>query len=101
MTGRKLQTLALLIPLLAGCATEVEKAPSSLPVPQQWRNQVGPAAAPEANWWRAFADPDLNRLVEQALRNNPDILTARSRVDQYRAQLRAATGDNFPTLDVG
>ena len=26
-------------PLLAGCATEVEKAPSSLPVPQQWRNR--------------------------------------------------------------
>ena len=42
MTGRKLQTPALLIPLLAGCATEVEKAPSSLPVPQQWRNESGP-----------------------------------------------------------
>ena len=98
---RRWQPLMLLIPLLAGCATEVEKAPSSLPLPPQWRQQVGPAAAPEANWWRNFADPALNRLVEQALRNNPDILTARSRVDQYRAQLRAALGDNFPTLDAG
>mgnify|MGYP000851859779 CR=1 FL=1 len=97
----KPQALALLIPLLAGCAREVDKAPSSLPIPPQWREQVGPSAAPEANWWRNFADDDLNRLVEQALRNNPDILTARSRVDQYRAQLRAAAGDNFPTLDVG
>jgi NodT family efflux transporter outer membrane factor (OMF) lipoprotein len=101
MMRAKPLALALLIPLLIGCATEVEKAPSALPIPQQWRQQVGPSAAPEANWWRAFADTDLNRLVEQALRNNPDILTARSRVDQYRAQLRAAAGDNFPTLDAG
>ncbi|MDW8846621.1 efflux transporter outer membrane subunit [Erwinia sp. MMLR14_017] len=92
---------ALLTATLSGCATEVEKAPGSLPIPQQWRNQVGPASAVEANWWRAFGDRDLNRLVEQALRNNPDILTARSRVDQYRAELRGALGDNFPTLDAG
>lgn len=101
MMRAKPLVLALLIPLLSGCATEVEKAPTALPIPQAWRQQVGPSAAPEANWWRAFADADLNRLVAQALRNNPDILTARSRVDQYRAQLRAAAGDNFPTLDAG
>ncbi|MGA7510177.1 MAG: efflux transporter outer membrane subunit [Erwinia billingiae] len=92
---------ALLTALLASCATEVDKAPGSLPIPQQWRNQVGPSSAVEANWWRAFGDADLNRLVEQALRNNLDILTARSRVDQYRAELRGAQGDNFPTLDAG
>lgn len=97
------QTLmALLMALtLSGCATHVEKAPSSLPIPPQWRNQVGPGAAVEARWWRAFGDEAMSRLVEQALRNNPDILTARSRVDQYRAQLRAAQGDNFPTLSAG
>ncbi|WP_437615028.1 efflux transporter outer membrane subunit [Erwinia sp. V71] len=93
---------ALLLPLmLAGCATQVSKAPSSLLITPQWRDQVGPAAAPEAQWWQAFHDPQLNQLVQQALRNNPDILTARSRVDQYRAQLRAADGSNYPTLDAG
>ncbi|CCG86895.1 efflux transporter outer membrane subunit [Erwinia piriflorinigrans] len=86
---------------LSGCATHVERAPSSLPIPAQWRNQVGPGAAVEADWWRAFNDPALNQLVIQALHHNPDILTARSRVDQYRAQLRGAEGDNFPTLDAG
>nr|WP_195761690.1 efflux transporter outer membrane subunit [Pantoea sp. 201603H] len=94
--------LALLLPLmLAACATEVDKAPDSLLIPPQWRNQIGPMSAPEEDWWRAFGDEDMNRLVIQALRNNPDILIARSRVDQYRAQLRAAQGDNYPTLDVG
>ncbi|MEM6159743.1 efflux transporter outer membrane subunit [Erwinia sp. P6884] len=87
--------------ILSGCATEVEKAPRSLPIPDAWRQQVGPSAPVEADWWRSFGDANLNRLVDQALRNNLDILTARSRVDQYRAELRAATGDNFPTLDAG
>lgn len=93
--------MMMLTATLAGCATEVQQAPSALPIPMQWRNQVGPGAAVEASWWRAFNDASLNQLVEQALRNNPDILTARSRVDQYRAQLRGAQGDNFPTLDAG
>ncbi|MFS2222693.1 efflux transporter outer membrane subunit [Pantoea sp. B65] len=94
--------LVLLMPLaLSACSTKVAKAPNSLLIPPQWRNQVGPASPLEAHWWRAFGDRQMNSLVEQALRNNPDILTARSRVDQYRAQLRAAQGDNYPTLDAG
>lgn len=92
---------SMLAMTLAGCATQVEKAPSSLPIPSAWREQVGPSSAVEAEWWRAFGDENLNRLVTQSLRNNPDILIARSRVDQYRAQLRAAQGDNFPTLSAG
>ncbi|KNC15667.1 efflux transporter outer membrane subunit [Pantoea sp. BIGb0393] len=87
--------------MVSGCATEVEKAPSSLPIPDSWRQQVGPQAAPEAQWWQNFGDANLNRLVNQALQHNSDILTARSRVDQYRAELRAAQGDNFPTLSAG
>ena len=87
--------------MVSGCATQVEKAPSSLPIPESWRQQVGPHALPEAQWWQNFGDADLNRLVTQALQHNSDVLTARSRVDQYRAELRAAQGDNFPTLSAG
>ena len=99
------QTLPLLALVLAatlgGCATKVEKAPGSLPVPTQWRNQAGPSSPVEAGWWRAFDDQALNTLVDRALKNNLDILTARSRIDQYRAELRAAEGDSYPTLDAG
>ncbi|MEZ3498176.1 efflux transporter outer membrane subunit [Pantoea sp. KPR_PJ] len=98
---RRLLLASLTALVLAGCATDVEKAPSSLPIPAAWRNQAGPASAPEAEWWRAFGDENLNRLVTQALRNNLDILTARARVEQYRARLRAEQGDNFPTLSAG
>ncbi|PRD15591.1 transporter [Pantoea coffeiphila] len=101
MPAQKALLVLLLASMLSACATQVDQAPASLPIPEGWRSQVGPGAAVEANWWRAFGDPQLNQLVEQALRNNPDILIARSRVDQYRAQLRGAQGDNFPTLDAG
>lgn len=93
--------VGLLVSALSGCVAQVPLAPTSLPVPEGWRNQAGPGAPVESGWWRAFNDPQLNQLVIQALRNNPDILIARSRVDQYRAQLRGAQGDNFPTLNAG
>ena len=98
---KRLFFASLMALMVSGCATEVEKAPTSLPIPDSWRQQVGPSAAPEAQWWQRFGDDNLNRLVNQALQHNSDILIARSRVDQYRAQLRAAQGDNFPTLSAG
>ncbi|AIR86726.1 MULTISPECIES: efflux transporter outer membrane subunit [Erwiniaceae] len=98
---KRLILASLMALMVSGCATEVEKAPTSLPIPDSWRQQVGPSAAPEAQWWQRFGDDNLNRLVNQALQHNSDILIARSRVDQYRAQLRAAQGDNFPTLSAG
>ncbi|HAU5566287.1 TPA: efflux transporter outer membrane subunit [Serratia fonticola] len=98
---KRLILASLMALMVSGCATEVEKAPASLPIPDSWRQQVGPSAAPEAQWWQRFGDDNLNRLVNQALQHNSDILIARSRVDQYRAQLRAAQGDNFPTLSAG
>jgi len=98
---KRLVVVSLTALALSGCATDVEKAPASLPIPDSFRQQVGPQAAPEANWWKNFGDTDLNWLVNQALQHNSDILLARSRVDQYRAQLRAAQGDNFPSLSAG
>ncbi|WP_413727793.1 efflux transporter outer membrane subunit [Sodalis sp. RH19] len=91
-----------LLLLLCACHPGREPAAqSSLLIPAQWREKVGPAAPVEARWWREFNDPVLSRLVEQALRNNTDILTARARVDEYRARLRAANGDRLPSLDAG
>ncbi|NDL64026.1 efflux transporter outer membrane subunit [Acerihabitans arboris] len=101
----KISRLALTLPgllLLSACHSGREPvAQASLRIPAQWREQVGPAAPVEARWWRAFNDPVLSGLVERALRNNTDILTARARVDEYRARLRAAEGDRLPSLDAG
>ena len=37
-----------------------------------------------ARWWEAFGDPVLTRLVDRALKDNPDMAAAASRVRQAR-----------------
>ena len=54
---------------------------SGLQLPQV-RDQTLPA-----NWWRAFNDPVLNQLIEQALHHSPDVHTAALHVAQGEAQL--------------
>ncbi|WP_413737320.1 efflux transporter outer membrane subunit [Sodalis sp. RH21] len=98
---RSLAALSLTL-ALAGCHTPHEPlARAHLPIPPAWRSGVGPSAPVEADWWRAFNDPVLTALVAEALRNNTDILTARSRVEEYRARLNAAQGDQLPSLSAG
>ena len=37
-----------------------------------------------ARWWEAFRDPVLTGLIDRALRDNPDMAVAASRVRQAR-----------------
>jgi NodT family efflux transporter outer membrane factor (OMF) lipoprotein len=63
-----------------------------------------PAAAPgatidPAQWWAAFGDPVLDELVASALKDNPDIAIAASRVRQARLQEIAAGAVGKPTVN--
>jgi multidrug efflux system outer membrane protein len=92
--------------VLSGCRIAVPPPPAStVNVPQAWRapSEVGPNAsvAVEANWWRAFGDPALDALVAQALANNGDIRTARSRLQEYQARIRVARSAQEPSLTAG
>lgn len=42
---------------------------------------TAPAIAwPEENWWQAYADPQLDALIAEALRDSPDLLAAAARL---------------------
>jgi NodT family efflux transporter outer membrane factor (OMF) lipoprotein len=89
--------------LLAGCRIPVQERPSStLEVPAAWRAplQVGPNAAVEQAWWRAFGDPVLDSLVAQALAHNGDLRTARARLQEYQARIRVARSASAPSVSV-
>lgn len=89
--------------LLAGCRIPVQDRPgSTLEVPAAWRAplQVGPNAAVEQEWWRAFGDPALDALVAQALARNGDIRSARSRLQEYQARIGIARSALAPNLSV-
>ncbi len=49
---------------------------------------------PARDWWKGFNDPQLNALVEEALKSSPDLLAAQARIDKAQSmadQVHAAT----------
>ena len=75
--------------LLAGCASLSGIEPQAkLRNDAPFQLQAGTAASVPSQWWRGFGDEQLNRLVEQALADNPNLRIAQARL--VRAQ---AVGD--------
>ena len=57
------------------------------------------AAPPVDNqWWKAFGDPTLDALVDQALHNNGDLAVGAARLLEARAIAREAAAARWPTL---
>jgi NodT family efflux transporter outer membrane factor (OMF) lipoprotein len=54
---------------------------------------------PPGQWWRLFADPTLDRLVEQALVANTDLRVAAANLRRARAVLRETRSGLFPSAD--
>lgn len=83
--------------MLAGCAVAPPlPVVSTLAVPPAFHaapkgTATSTAALPDAPaadappWWSALDDPQLNTLVDLALKNNRDLRIAKARIDQARA----------------
>jgi NodT family efflux transporter outer membrane factor (OMF) lipoprotein len=50
------------------------------------------------DWWKAFQCPELDRLVDKALRANPTIDSAKAALRQAQEQVSAQRGYYFPTV---
>lgn len=74
-------------------ATAADSAPSYV-------NAPAAAALPADDWWRNFADPVTEKLVETALSSNPSIRAAAASVIEAQATLRGATGARLPQLSL-
>jgi NodT family efflux transporter outer membrane factor (OMF) lipoprotein len=87
--------------LTAGCIkVGPDFAPPPTSVSKDWldagdrRLQTTPSE--QRLWWRAFADPTLDRLIDTAYRENLNLRIAGVRVLEARAQLGIAIGEWFP-----
>ena len=106
---RLLPALCCLTLTLGGCASTGARQASQLPtLPSDFREGhnalVGatPAAVqPEGRWWRVFADPVLDDLIERATRANTTIAVAAARLEQARALLQSADAARMPQLGLG
>lgn len=94
--------MLLALPLAVGACTVGPdyKEPVADALPPQFGEAVtGTQPAPDLNgWWKGYADPELNRLIELALAGSPDIGVALSRIAQARAQERVTIGNQLPQL---
>lgn len=80
---------ALLALLAAGCAVQPDYQRPALELPPAWQ-AAAPRPQPAQPWWRVYDDPALERLIDEALANNADVLVAAARVDEARALLGEA-----------
>lgn len=86
--------------LLAGCTVGPNYRPPDAATPPVYVDPQ-PAAASAvdlARPWAAFGDPVLTGLIERALKDNPDVRIAASRVRQARLQEIIARAGGKPTL---
>lgn len=87
----------------SACATAPPPSIQMAAVPSAvaWHN-ARPSTTPEwptADWWSQFGTPELNRVVDLALRDNPDMGAAVARLQQAEALTRQARSALAPSLD--
>ena len=89
---------------LAACMVGPDHVRPTLSVPEQFVRDdasavaVAPQPQPDADFWNAFDDPMLARLVDEALVANYDLRIALTRFDRANALLRGSRFDQFPTV---
>jgi outer membrane protein TolC len=84
-----MRKLALAISLcLAGCAVGPDYEQPQTPVEDQFANGAAASYSPDdvqAQFWTAFNEPLLTKLVDQALAANKDLEIARANLRAARA----------------
>lgn len=92
----------LLAAALSGCVSPGPRraVPEAARVeaPAGWRTALAPGQPVAADWWNAFADPELTALVARALANNVDVALAASRVEEARATEALARAQLSPQV---
>ena len=94
---------------LGGCASTGGLHPEATPTaPQDLHAEqslagvkLDAAAWPDKNWWKAIGDPELDKLVDEAIAGNPGMALADARARAALAAANAADASRKPTLNGG
>ena len=108
IAARFTPVLAALI--LAGCAAPELRAPQiDMPVAfkednvaaaAKWKPAQPAEAQPRGEWWKAFNDATLDRLIDDATKANASLAAAAARMKQARAIAGVAASDRIPQVGV-
>jgi NodT family efflux transporter outer membrane factor (OMF) lipoprotein len=97
----------LVVLALSGCASmnglgtqAVPDSPDRLAAGKSLAGaRLSPAAWPRTDWWREFKDPQLDRLMEEALAGSPALRVAQARVRRAAAFAQTAEAALYPRVD--
>jgi multidrug efflux system outer membrane protein len=97
---RKKTIVVALAAVLAGCwkvGPDYVKPP--IHTPKQWRFADQEARdTTNLEWWKQLGDPELNRLVDQAILGNLDLKVAVATVDQFMGLYGSTRSNLFPQI---
>ena len=74
--------------------------PAATDVPGAWKAAGGAAGPVATDWVQTFADPQLEALVDEGLRNNLDLQAAAARIDIASALVVQARSVLYPRLAI-
>jgi NodT family efflux transporter outer membrane factor (OMF) lipoprotein len=97
LTGAGLLSLAA----LTGCAPNLGPAPQIQPPAtyETAKSLTAPATAwPEEQWWKAYGDPQLDSLIDEALKGSPDLKMAAARVRGREGMADISEAMLWPTI---
>ena len=81
-----------------GCVNQPKYDRPAIELPQEWK-QTAPRFAEDGRWWTIYQDAELEKVVDEALKGNGDLLVAAARVDEARALLGEANSLFWPSVD--
>lgn len=85
--------------LAAGCAVGPDYHAPHPNAPARWIGSTNTQAAQLTRWWRQFHDPELTRLVEEALATNLDVRLAEAKLRESRAARGVIAGSLWPSVN--
>lgn len=95
----RLALAAVALASLAACANFSGIHPEAQLLPAPLVDAAAPpVAAVEAEWWHGFADPQLDRLIAQAIDGSPNLKSAQARLRRAQAATEGARSATLPKV---
>jgi outer membrane protein, multidrug efflux system len=92
-------TVGFCLLVLASCTVGPDYHPPTPSTPGGWVGTANTQPAKLTQWWQRFNDPELARLVEEALAANLDIQLAEGRLRESRAAYGVVASGRFPVVN--
>lgn len=89
--------------IFSGCTMEPKYDAASVSFADQWKNKQTdgtPAALKYENWWDVFQDARLTGFIQEAVKNNQDLIAAHERIEQARALAKITRSKLFPHFNI-